>query len=71
MDNTYLYIGIFIYAVICVWIAAEADLRGHSWAYAFLFCVICSPLLGCIMFSHYKPEPVEYEEDSQDENTES
>lgn len=59
METTYLYIAGFLYLVICIWIAAEADIRGHSWFYVFMFNLICSPLLGAIMFSHYKPEEEE------------
>lgn len=59
MDNTYLYIAGFVYLVMCIWIAAEGDIRGHAPIYVFMFCIFCSPLLGAIMFSHYKPEEEE------------
>lgn len=56
MDTSYYYIIGFAYLAICVWIAAEGDIRGHGGFYVFMFCVICSPLLGAIMFHSYKPE---------------
>lgn len=56
MDNSYLIIAGFVYLITCIWIAVEADFRGHGWFNVFTFCLFCTPLIGAIIFSHYKPK---------------
>jgi hypothetical protein len=71
MDNlSWIIIGT-VYLTTCIWTAVEADERGHTGMMVFFFCLVCSPLIGAIMFTTYKIDveeiEVEEEEDSVDE----
>lgn len=63
MDEYTWYIIGATYLIACICVAVEADARGHDGFTTFFFCVFCSPLIGAIMYSHYKQkkevEPVE------------
>lgn len=53
--TTELYI--VAYLVICIFVAIEGSLRGHNFLYALVFSLLCSPLIGAILFSPFKPKP--------------
>lgn len=55
-ENNWIFLSGLLYFVSCVWVTAEADIRGHKGFNVFMFCLICTPLLGAIMFHTYKQE---------------
>lgn len=60
MDYTLL--SVVAYAFITFAIAVEAYYRGHNFFWAFIMTIFITPLLGAIMFAHYKPEEWKDEE---------
>lgn len=44
------------YLIMCFAIEDVAEKRGHKLGAAFLTSLLCTPLIGAILYSHYKPK---------------
>ena len=44
------------YFVICMIIGFVGRDRGHGFAECFIISIVCTPLIGAILYSHYKPK---------------
>lgn len=44
------------YVILCVIVGSVADGRGHGMGTPFAVCFFCSPLIGAILYGHYKPK---------------
>ncbi|MEP7375545.1 MAG: hypothetical protein ABI675_19525 [Chitinophagaceae bacterium] len=47
------------YFLIAIIVSVEAYYRGHNFFWVLLLTLFITPLLGAIMFSHYKPDEFE------------
>lgn len=52
--STILYL--IAYSVVCLLVAIEGSLRGHGFLYTLIITILTTPIIGAIMFSHYKPK---------------
>lgn len=50
------FVGIFVYLLLAAFIALEAIERGYGFWRPFFYSLLFSPLIGAILFSHYKPK---------------
>lgn len=53
-EQFYYFLIVLAYLIVCLLVSIEAERRNHSFLWTFIVCVLCSPLIGAIMFSPYK-----------------
>lgn len=56
MDSQTILLLIGAYLFICFLVAAECGNRGWSIGNVFVMCALISPIIGAILFSHYRQE---------------
>lgn len=43
---------IAVYILISFFVALESSFRGWKFSWSFFMCVVCTPLIGAVLFSH-------------------
>lgn len=52
--------GIAAYVIASLFVSFEADMRNHSFGYAFMLCIFTTPVIGAILFTTYK-QKIDYD----------